>query len=206
MIHRIFIYALLIVVLALALAPSPSHGQGIKGREILGLRFGAVLSSGALNDKFGDGSEIEIHFIEGLRSWLGISVALSSHNFGESRERDTYNRPYDLQIFSVTAAVIAFAQVGRRLSPTIEGGCGLYTTNVVVQAGLYEGTITDNQFGIYGGGGLFYRITKSLFINANAKYHYIFSGDDLQGTEYSYTSGNRTAIYQIAVGISLYTG
>ena len=204
MMLRIFTCTLLTV--ALASAPSPSHGQGIKGREILGLRVGAVLSSGALNDKFGDGSEIEIHFIEGLRSWLGISVALSSHNFGESRERDSFNRPYDFQIFSVTAAVIAFKQVGKRLSPTIEGGCGLYTTNVIVQAGLYEGTITDNQFGVYGGTGLFYRITKSLFINANAKYHYIFTGDDLEGTEYSFTSGNRTAIYQIAVGISLYTG
>ena len=187
-------------------ATSTARGQGIKGREILGLRVGSVLSSGTLHDRFGDGSEIEIHFIEGLRPWLGINIALSSHNFGESRERDSYNRPYDLQIFSVTAAFIAFKQVGDRLSPTVEGGFGLYTTNVIVQAGLYEGTITDNQFGIYGGAGLFYRITKSFFINANAKYHYIFTGDDLQGTDYYYSSGDGTAIYQIAVGISIYTG
>jgi hypothetical protein len=204
MTRRISICVLLIGTIVLA--SSPSQSQGIKGREILGLRVGGVMSSDALHDKFGDGSEIEIHFIEGLQPWLGINIALSSHNFGESRERDSYNRPYDLQIFSVTAAFIALKQIGNRLSPTIEGGLGLYTTNVVVQAGLYEGTITDNQFGIYGGAGLFYRITKSLFINANAKYHYIFTGDDLQGTEYSYTSGNGTAIYQIAVGISIYTG
>jgi hypothetical protein len=204
MIRRISIGIVLIGTLALT--ASGSSGQGIKGREILGVRVGSVLSSGALDDKFGKGSEIEIHFTEGLRPWLGINIALSSHNFGESRERDSYSRPYDLQIFSVTAAVIAVKQVGNRLLPTIEGGLGLYTTNVIVQAGLYEGTITDNQLGIYGGAGLLYRITKSFFINANAKYHYIFTGDDLEGTEYSYTSGNRTAVYQIAVGISIFTG
>ena len=189
-----------------------AHGQGIKGREILGLRVGGILTSGPLSDKFGDGSEIEIHFIEGLKPWFGINIALSSHNLGESKDQDKnieytgLDRPVKLQIFSVTAAVLAVKHVGDRFAPTIEGGFGLYTINGVIQAGFYEGSITDNQIGIYGGVGLLYRVTRSLFINANAKYHYIFSGDSWRSTVYFYTGEERISLYQIAVGIAIYTG
>jgi len=203
---------LLLAAAPLVVAAPGTHGQGLKGREILGLRVGGVLSSDLLRDKFGDGSEIEIHFIEGLNPWLGINIALSSHNLGKSKDRDKnieytgLDRPVKLQIFSVTAAVLAVKHIGDRFSPTIEGGFGLYTINGVIQEGLYEGSITDNQTGIYGGVGLLYRVTRSLFINANAKYHYIFSGDDRRSTVYFYTGEERLSLYQIAVGVAIYTG
>lgn len=209
--QRLSICLLLAAVMLLP-AAHDAHGQGLKGREILGLRIGGILSAGTLHDKFGDGSEIEIHFIEGLNPWFGINIALSSHNLGESKDRDknieytSLDRPVKLQIFSVTAAAFAVKHVGDRFSPTIEGGFGLYTINGVIQAGLYEGSMTDNQIGIYGGVGLLYRVTKSLFINANAKYHYIFSGDDWRSTVYFYTGEERISLYQIAVGVAIYTG
>lgn len=209
--RRLSIYVLLATLLLVFTSPD-AVGQGIKGREILGLRVGGVLSSGPLQEKFGDGSEIEIHFIEGIRPWLGINIALSSHNLGESHDRDKnieytgLDRPVKLQIFSVTAAAIALTHAGDRFSPTIEGGLGLYTLNGVIQAGLYEGSITDNQFGFYGGVGLLYRLTRSLFINANAKYHYILSGDDWRSTVFFYTGEERISLYQIALGIAIYTG
>ena len=158
------------------------------------------------------GSEIEIHFIEGLHPSFGIGIALSSHNLGDSKDREMnieytgLDRPVALQIFSVTAAAVAVKQIGDRFFPTIEGGFGLYTLNGVIQAGLYEGSITDNQIGFYGGAGLLYRLTRSLFVNANAKYHYIFSGDDWRSTVYFYTGEDRISLYQIAVGIAIFTG
>jgi len=196
----------------LTIAAAGARGQGIKGREILGLRVGGVLSSGPVNDKFGDGSEIEVHFIDGLNPWFGINIALSSHNLGDSKDRDMnieytgLDRPVKLQIFSVTAAAVAVKRIGDRFAPTIEAGFGLYTLNGVIQAGIYEGSITDNQFGFYGGAGVLYRLTRSLFLNANAKYHYIFSGDDWRSTVYFYTGEERVTLYQIAVGVAIYTG
>ncbi len=206
-IHIRLLFAALLVLVA-----SGTHGQGIKGREMLGLRVGGVLSSGTVNDKFGDGSEIEIHFMDGLNPWFGIDIALSSHNLGDSKDRDMsieytgMDRPVKLQIFSVTASAVALKRIGDRLAPTIEAGFGLYTLNGVIQAGIYEGSITDNQFGFYGGAGVLYRVTRSLFLNANAKYHYIFSGDDWRSTVYFYTGEKRVTLYQIAVGVAIYTG
>jgi hypothetical protein len=210
--NRRYTIPLILSSLLLLAAASGAQGQGLKGREILGLRIGGVLSTGPLNDKFGDGSEIEIHFIEGLTPWFGINIALSSHNLGDSKDRDMniqytgQDRPVKLQVFSVTAAALAVRHIGDRFSPTIEGGFGLYTINGVIQAGVYEGSITDNQVGLYGGAGFLYRVTKSLFINANAKYHYIFSGDSWRSTVYFYTGEDRITLYQIAVGIAIYTG
>jgi len=202
----------LLLATFLIFAGAGALGQGIKGREILGLRVGGVLSSGPVNDKFGDGSEIEIHFMDGLNPWFGIDIALSSHNLGDSKDRDMnieytgLDRPVKLQIFSVTAAAVAVKQIGGRFATTTEAGFGLYTLNGVIQAGIYEGSITDNQFGFYGGAGVLYRLTRSLFLNANAKYHYIISGDDWRSTVYFYTGEERVTLYQIAVGVAIYTG
>jgi opacity protein-like surface antigen len=201
-----------VICLAVLAFPTGSRAQGIKGRELLGLRAGAVISTGGVNTIFGNGSELEIHFIEGLNPWLGISISLSSHNFGESNDRDKnieftgLDRPVDLNIFSVTVAAIAVNEIGKKLASTVEGGLGLYTVNAIIQAGLFEGTRTNNQFGFYGGAGLLYRLTRSFSFNANAKYHYVFTGDDDRHTIHFYTDEDRISFFQIAVGVTIFTG
>lgn len=203
---------MLLLFCAFASLPGEVACQGIKGRELLGIRLGGIISTGGVSDAFGNGTEMEIHFIEGLNPWLGIDVSLSSHNFGESRDRDKdieytgLDRPVDLYIFSLTAGPVAMKHVSKKLISTFEGGFGLYTINGVIQAGIFEGTRTNNQIGFYGGIGFLYRLTKSLSIDGMAKYHYVFSGDDLRHTIFFYTGEDRTSFIQIAVGVSIFTG
>jgi hypothetical protein len=200
------------VVLLLFITPS-TRAQGIKGEEILGLRIGAVLSSGSLNSTFGRGTEIEIHFIEGLGSWFGITFSLSSHNFGESKDEEK-NRLYtgdaflrvDLEIYSATIGFITYNDIGDKFSATTEAGGGLYTINTVIPAGFYEGNITDNQYGFYAGAGLLYRLSKSLSLNVNGKYHYVFSGDEDKHALYFYTGKERTQYFQFTFGVMIRTG
>jgi hypothetical protein len=192
--------------------PAILHAQGIKGEEILGLRIGAVAAPGNLNTAFGRGTEIELHFIEGLGSWFGVTFALSSHNFGESKD-EAKNLAYtgdaflkvDLQIYSATVGCITYASIGDRFSSTAEVGGGLYTINAVIPAGFYEGNITDNQYGFYGGLGLLYRLSKNLSLNLNGKYHYVFSGKGTEHAIYFYTGKERTSYFQIAVGVMILT-
>ena len=193
--------------------PPPLHCQGIKGEEILGVRIGAVVSPGNLNAAFGRGTEIEIHFIEGIGSWFGVTFSLSSHNFGESKDK-AKNLAYtgdsflnvDLQIYSATVGFITHNSIGRRFAATAEIGGGLYTINTVIPAGFYEGNIIDNQFGFYGGLGVLYRLSTSLSLNLNGKYHYVFSGEGNKHAIYFYTGEDRTPYYQIAVGVMIRTG
>lgn len=200
------------ILFAMPCIAAGTRAQGIRGREMLGLRAGGAISTGGVNTIFGNGSELEIHFIEGLNPWLGIEISLSSHNFGESNDREKnieftgLDRPVDLSIFSITVAAIAVNEIGSKFASTLEGGLGLYTVNAIIQAGLYEGTRTNNQFGFYGGIGLLYRLTKSFSFNANAKYHYVFTGDDDRHTIHFYTGEDRISFLQIAVGVAIFTG
>ncbi len=208
-----FIRFLSVCVVVAAAAPTPLCSQGIKGKELLGVRIGAVLSSGNLNTAFGQGTEIELHFIEGIGTWFGVTITLSSHNFGESKDISK-NLEYtgnaflnvDLEIYSATVGFITHTSIGGRFSSTAEIGGGLYTINTVIPAGFYEGTITDNQYGFYGGAGFLYRLTKSLSLNLNGKYHYVFSGKDETHAIYFYTGRERTQYYQVTIGVMFFTG
>ena len=70
-------------------------------------------TTGVMNDIFGSGTEMELHFIEGLGTWFGVDIALSAHNLGDSKDRQKnidytgLNRPVELGIYSVTAAFYA---------------------------------------------------------------------------------------------------
>ncbi len=210
---RRWIFISTMICAASLLVPTDSSSQGIKGRELLGLRVGGVISTGGVNEKFGNGSELEIHFIEGLNPWLGIGVSLSSHNFGESNDNEldiAYNvgldRPVKCYIFSITVAAVTVSEITSKFYSTLELGFGLYTINGVRQAGMFEGTNTFNQLGLYGGGGLLYRLTRSLFLNADLKYHYVFSGSDYWNVIHFYTGEERISFFQIAVGVTIFTG
>jgi hypothetical protein len=193
-------------------AGTGSSAQGIKGREILGLRIGGVLTTGNFKEDFGSGTELEIYFIEGLGSWYGISISFSSHNLGESKDREKnieftgLDRKVDLNIYSVTVAFHALTTVRERFVPNAEAGIGLYTITASIPAGLFEGHVSDNQPGLYGGAGILLRLAKGLFLNFSGKYHYVFSGGNDSHTIYFYTGEKRTHIFQISGGITLFTG
>lgn len=208
---RPVIASLIALAFALVSASSP-RAQNIQGREVFGIRLGGVVAQGALGEKFGDGSEIELHFIHGVAPWLGVDVSLSSHNFGPSKDRDTdilftgLNSEVNLQIFSVTAGMIALATIGKRLVPTIEAGPGLYSANTSLPQGFYEVSKTDNHFGLYTGVGLLVRITNSFSASGSFKYHHVFVGNDAEDTIPFYTGESDARFFQISVGIMITTG
>jgi hypothetical protein len=204
------IVAALSIAFALA-AGGPLPAQDLKGRELLGVRFGGLVSTGALDTEFGGGSEIELHFIHGITNAWGVDVSLSSHNFGAAKDQGKNLLYFDrtevnLQMFSIAAGVIYYQTIGARWRPTIEAGPGLYSVNTILPSGFYEAQKTDNHFGLYGGLGLLYRVAKTVQLNANVKYHLVFIGTDMEDTLYFYTGENSAAFFQIAVGIMVNSG
>ncbi len=187
------------------------QAQDLKGRELLGVRFGGLVSTGALDAAFGGGSEIELHFIHGITNVWGVDVALSSHNFGAAKNQDK-NLAYfdrtdvDLQMFALAAGVIYYKTMGQRWRPTVEAGPGLYSANAILSSGFNEAQKTDNHFGIYAGLGLLYRLAKTVQLNANVKYHLVFIGADMENTLYFYTGENTVGFFQITAGIMVNSG
>ena len=186
----------------------PLPAQSIKGREMLGVRVGGLATSGALEAAFGGGSEIELHFIHGITSRLGVDVSLSSHNFGPSKNREKNLEFFDrsdvnLQIFSVTAGMILFGTVRGRYLPTFEAGPGLYSVNTILPQGFYEARKTDNHLGVYAGVGVLVRVAETVSLNANAKYHAVFVGTESGDTVHFYTGESTARFFQIAVGVMI---
>jgi hypothetical protein len=184
------------------------RAQNIKGRELLGVRVGGLATSGAFNEEFGGGSEIELHFIHGISNRLGVDVSLSSHNFGASKNRDKNLEFFDrtdvnLQVFSITAGMIFLKTVHGRYTPTIEAGPGIYSVNTILPVGFYEAQKTDNHLGVYGGIGVLVRVAHTVSLNANAKYHAVFVGTKSDDTVHFYTGESSAGFLQISVGIMI---
>ncbi len=209
MIKRISVYVTLLLLLSSSRAAA---FQSIKGKEIIGFRIGSVFNTGALDTAFGKGSEMEFYFIEGLRDWFGISVSLSSHNFGDSKlpDRSSFyveeGETIELQIYSITAGFFACGNLPDGFKVSAEAGPGLYAVTLI-KPGIFELSLNDYQPGLYSGAGLSYRIGESrLCLNLSAKYHYIFSGSGEEHPIYVFTDRDRTGFFQICAGITLATG
>jgi hypothetical protein len=186
----------------------PLSAQNIKGREMLGIRVGALATSGAFNAAFGGGSEIELHFIHGITDRLGVDVSLSSHNFGASKNEEKNLMFFDrsdvnLQMFSLTAGMILLKTVHGRYTPTFEAGPGFYSVNAILPRGFYEAQKTDNHLGVYGGIGVLVRVANTVSLNANVKYHAVFTGSKLDDTVHYYTEENAVRFFQISVGVMI---
>lgn len=202
-----------IALTLIVLGTGPLCAQGLKGRELLGLRIGGTIASSALHDEFGNGTELELHFIKGITSWLGADVALSSHSFGESKDTgktiiftEGLGREVKLQLYSLAVGMVAVKTIRQRITPTIEAGPGVYSVNTILPEGFYESQKTDNRLGLYAGAGLLVTITKTVSLNIIGKYHHVFVGGSDEDTVHFYTGEKSARFYQISVGVAIYTG
>ena len=57
------IYFIPVFFLIISFAPVDAGAQGLKGREVLGLRLGGVVSPGSVDEYFGHGSEPPIQHL-----------------------------------------------------------------------------------------------------------------------------------------------
>lgn len=209
--RRTTVIGTITALILLAAGSRSLHCQNIKGKEIVGLRIGGIYTTNSLKDNFGTGSEIELHFITGLGPWFGVGFALSSHNLGESKNQEKdidligQNLRLDLQVYSMTASFAVMKHLTGRFDGLGEAGLGIYSINGVVQSGFYEGYITDNQLGFFGGLGAFFGLTRKLSIDVNFKLHYILSGGDQSHLIYFYTGNKSMMLYQFTLGLSYKT-
>lgn len=204
---------MIIAFLLAAATFSGAEAAGFKGRERLGIRLGGIFTSDPLSEYFGAGTELEIHFMEGLGKSIGVDIALSMHSFGRSNDMDKNfdyigkRDPVELQIYSLTAGFAVFRNLGRKISLSAESGLGLYTVTSIIPSGIfYEGRIYRNQFGFYGGLHFYYRLNRQgLSLDIGTKYHYVLSGEDPAVAVYSFTGEEKIGFFQVTVGIIFFT-
>ncbi len=184
----------------------------MKGREKLGIRIGGIFSPGKLDDSFGKGTELEIHFVEGLGTWFGIGVSLSTHNFGRSLdiEKDfdyTGNpRTVEMEVYSLTVGFVTYRKIYGRITLSTDTGFGLYTSSAIIPSGIWEGRITKNDPGLYAGLDINYRLTeRGLSVELSGRYNHIYSDNKLPHVIYAYTGQDHAGFFQLTIGVNIYT-
>lgn len=193
------------ILIVLLLIPEIVAGKSLKGRELVGFRLGTVFNSGALDRAFGRGSELEVHFLEGLGSNSGINIALSSHGFGDAKIRKN-NSISELQIYSLTVGFLYRLNITGSFYLSGEAGPGLYAITLI-KPGFIELYSNDYQPGLYGGAAVQYQLGgHRLYLEISGKYHYIFSGDQEKNIIYYYTEEDRADFFQICLGVILRSG
>ncbi len=204
-----------VLLISFSISNAAHAAEGIDGKRIIGFRVGTVFNSNKLDNAFGRGSELELHFVEGLGTWYGIDISLSSHSFGDSKlpEKDiqysNQGEILELQIYSLSAAISTYYKLSDKISATAGSGVGLYAITLIRPIGIIEQRLTDYQPGVHGSLGLLYRLTQGgVFMNFNAKYHYISSGgkNNIHHPLRFYTGEKKIGFFQICAGITLFTG
>lgn len=205
--------ALVVAAAVLSPALSPAHGEGIKGREILGVRLGGVEGTSGLEDAFGSGTELEVYFYHGLSASSAFGVALSMHDFGPSKlpEKDLeylgIQQEVEYSVYSLTGCLMGKTDLSKKLRLSGEFGGGLYASTAELATGaMTSGRITYNQFGLYVGTEIWWRVTKGgMHIGLGGKWHYMFTGTDYRQPVYVYTGDDYAHFLEVTIGVSFYT-
>lgn len=205
--------ALVIAAAVLSVVPAQADGEGIKGREILGVRLGGVKSTSGLDEAFGSGSELEVYFYHGLSKSTAFGVALSMHDFGKSKmpEKDLeylgIQQPIEYSVYSLTGCMMGKTDLSKKLRLSGELGGGLYASTAEIASGASTMRNTYNQLGAYAGAEIWWRVTKGgMHIGLGGKWHYMWAGDDYKSVVWVYTGEDYVHFLEITIGISFYTG
>ncbi|MCK4550108.1 MAG: hypothetical protein KAU49_08050, partial [Candidatus Krumholzibacteria bacterium] len=207
--------ALTVVIMTAVLSsgPSTAYGETIKGREILGVRLGGIHSTSGLDEAFGSGSELEVYFYHGLTSSSALGISLSMHDFGKSLlpEKDLeylgIQQTIEFSVYSLTGCLMTKANLSKKLRLSGEAGGGLYASSAEIPYGVMtSGRITYNQFGVYTGGEIWWRLTRGgLHIGLGGKWHYMWTGTDFRQVVWTYTGRDYAHFFQVTIGVSFYT-
>jgi hypothetical protein len=208
-----FVLTLVIAAATLASGLPASAGESIKGREILGVRLGGIHATSGLDEAFGSGSELEVYFYHGLSTSSALGISLSMHDFGKSKdpEKDLeylgIPMTVEYSVYSLTGCLMTKTDLSKKIRLSGELGGGLYASTAEIPSGpTTSGRITYNQFGLYAGGEVWWRVTRGgMHVGLGGKWHYMFTGTDYRQVVYTYTGEDYAHFFQITIGVSFYT-
>lgn len=189
--------ALPAIAFALLVNASASNAQrpGEPPRERLGARVSFTGSIGDLNEHFGNGYDITLYFTERIYRPLYLEIRIGATYMGDLTKPEIAER---LTGYEGIASEMRFAYV--TLGPQYTGainetqtlygtlGLGIYTVSMLFDTGVRAFDLSDQNFGMSGGGGFLWRISTNWNLELNATVHklwtdrndlyHIFTGGD----------------------------
>ena len=182
-----------------------------KWGERLGLRIGYVGTSSGLENSFGGGVNVALHWVQSVHGPFGLSFALGAFALGSTDREDITIDFFGTTLDDVNMRIINFSfgpsvelpiNERMRFHASIRGA--LYTVTLFVTQGLNQGDPSDNHLGANGTAGLVYRLSTNWFLDLDMQLHKIWTSSDPTDIIYAYSEGEQDPLfYVVNVGVML---
>jgi opacity protein-like surface antigen len=206
---RICLAVLVLVFAANTFAQAPLETDKDPDRERLGGRIGYVATTSDLDNSFGGGLDLALHFIHRFKKTFSVDFTLGAFYLGETSRDDILVNgatasDESMRIITFTVAPMIELPVNDRTNFYMSGGVGLYTVSLLVDSGVFQFDFTDNHVGINGGLGVLRHVTENWFLDLNIQIHKFWTSDDIDDIFFVYSDGDSNPLfYQITAGAML---
>ena len=197
-----------------AIAQSEEGAETDLYRERLGLRAGFAWTANDLEENFGGGLDLSLHFIERIRKPFSVDVTLGAIYLGSTDSeitREFFGTEFDnvsMRILVVTAAPMVEIPLGEKTDFFFSAGAGMYVTSLILDQTLNEFDLTNTNFGINFNAGLSRRISTNWFLDAGVYLHKFWTEDSLEPESpdwvYVYSEGDSDPLFWcVTAGLAL---
>lgn len=203
--------ATVIITLLAANAIAQTDAPKDPNRERLGIRTGYVGTSSDIDNSFGGGLNLALHYIQRIKKPFAIDFTLGAFYLGSSSRVDITRLLFGPGVDDASMRIITFTvmpmiefPLNDRTHFFVGAGGGLYTLSVLLDSGFFQGDVTDNHVGVNGGAGLVHRITTNWFLDATVQVHKFYTGKKLDDLFFRYSEGDEDPLFfDISVGAML---
>jgi opacity protein-like surface antigen len=194
-----------------AIAQPPGDRDEDSIRERLGLRVGYVGTSSALDDVFGSGLNLNLHWVQGIREPFFIDFTLGAFYLGETDRSDItfdiFQQSFDnvsMRVLRFTVAPMIELSLSDRTSAYVTMGGGLYVISLLLDESFFQFDLTDNHVGLNLGAGLTRRITTNWFLDLHAEAHKFWTSEEVDDLFFRYSQGDQDPLFfEFTAGVLL---
>jgi hypothetical protein len=195
----------------LAVAQSESTEEKDPHRQRLGLRAGYVTTPSGLNNVFGSGLDLSIHWIQRIKYPFGFDMTLGAFYLGSTSREDitisVFNQQFDnvsMRVLHVTAAPMLEFGLGSRTELFVSAGAGLYTVSLLLDQAFSEFDLTNSHFGVVASSGIIRQISGNWFVDVSFQLHKFWTSAKTDDLFFLYSEGDSNPIfYDATVGVML---
>lgn len=180
-------------------------------RERLGLRAGYAATPSDLDDAFGGGLDLSLHWIQRIKYPFGFNVTLGAFYLGSTARDDitlsTFNRLFDkvsMRILRFTVSPMIEFNVSERTGLYASAGVGMYAVSLLVDEVFAEADLTNNHVGVNLGAGAIQQLSENWFVELDVQLHKFWTSSDIDDMFFRYSSGDGDPLfYQASVGVMI---
>ena len=194
-----------------SLAQTEPEKKKDPNRERLGLRAGYVGTTSGLNNSFGGGLDLSLHWVQRIKYPFSVDVTLGAFYLGSTSRDDitilTFGTLFDnvsMRVIHITAAPMMEFGLNDRTHFYAAAGGGLYTVSLLIDQALSEFDLANTHFGVVASGGVIRQLSKNWFVDLSFQLHKFWTSEDIDDMFFRYSEGDGNPVfYEFTVGALL---